>query len=383
MKYAKERGMWVKCYPDKSTAEKAINNYLRVMGYLNDGKVPRRYLPAETKITQDTCGLTDSKIDNLVACGYWHHVTYCEGGDLVNYTSTQREKEVELKELHGKARLVCELAHLLWNWDRAGVYHMDIGLTNILVCGTGDEQRLVPTDFGRMAYDGKELMKRDVFGPMNDIEAREGYGAPERKTVFRRKLVEQGLKMQHFVRGAPIWALGLVVSELFDLRVDPFYVFKNGEEKMHEVEKQKEGREIPQNPTVQQALFQQMGALSDVDTEDSCSAKLQEVAFKMVNNLHANDSLNEGLKAKLKAEQQRVSGIFKDEKQKQYKIKHLVHACLTRGPVQRLRNFKKYIEQTRHLVGKAPSESHVKKRMPDKITDENSSQVANVNIGPE
>jgi hypothetical protein len=176
--------------------------------------------------------------------------------------------------------------------------------------------------------------------------------------------------MQHFVRGAPIWALGLVVSELFDLRVDPFYVFKNGEEKMH-------GGPV-HGPTVRQVLFQQIGALSDVDTEDSCSAKLQEVAFKMVNNLHADDSLDEGLKAKLKAEQQRVSGIFKDEKQKQYNIKHLFHACLARGPVQRLRNFEKYIEQTRHLVGKAPSGSHVKERMPETITDENSPQVANV-----
>ena len=176
LREAGERGMWVKCYPDKSTAEKAINNYLRVMAYLNDGNVPRRHLPAEIKITQDTCGFTDSKLEYETMCGYWHHITYCEGGDLVNYASTQHKAGSVMKELHRKAQLVCELAHLLWNWDRAGVYHMDISLTNILVCGTGDEQRLVPTDFGKMAYDGKELMKRDIFGPMNDIEAREGYG---------------------------------------------------------------------------------------------------------------------------------------------------------------------------------------------------------------
>lgn len=172
--------------------------------------------------------------------------------------------------------------------------------------------------------------------------------------------------MQDFVRGAPIWALGLVLSELFDLRVDPFYVFKNGLSKMH-------GGPVHE-PPVQSVLYKQNRAVRDVKAEDSCFEKLQEAAFEQVHDSLARESLEE----ELKDEQQRVSGIFKDEKQKQYEIKHLVHACLTRGPVQRLCNFEKYIEQTRHLVGKAPSGSHVKERMPETITGENSPQVANV-----
>lgn len=333
----KSKKMWVKCYTSRATAVSSINNYLRVVALLSRAGVRRRYLPSKMMIKKGFCGLgahTSIKVDT---CHNWHHVTYCKGGDLTGYSYSQLRDHRNLKTLGSRAKMVCGLAHCLWHWHRAGVYHMDIASSNVLVCG----QRLVPTDFGVMAFD--EEIEEHPDAPMGMIEGKEGYGAPERSQSFRIKMQEAGAELgrRDIITGAPIWALGLLLSELFDLRIDPFSVGKSSRETVGEGGKEiKQGN--AQEKDVKTILFVQNRVLRESIAKHgwgTCFARLQENAFKQM-NMPARGQ---------RREQRRVRAILGEGEQEKYRIHELMDACLTLHPGERMRNFRAYIDNTRHL----------------------------------